>query len=317
VAHSEIDLSRAVVAITGGARGIGRATALAFARRGARVAIGDLDVEVAREAAAAIEQATEATGHSTEPLGRPIEALGHATEALALDVTSADSFGAFVDAVQERCGPIDVLVNNAGIMPAGRFLDETAEVTAAILDVNLRGPIFGMQLVLPGMIGRGRGHVINVSSGAGRFALPGLATYCASKHGLVGLSTTVARELAGTGVTVTAVLPSAVHTELSSGISFPFARLAKVAPEDVADAILDSCARRPIEVTVPRWMAPYAPIAQLLPKRLESSIRRLVRDDRAIAEVDPRTRAAYDARLARQTGSREHAYQPATRGDDR
>jgi hypothetical protein len=297
VAYSKIDLSRAVVAITGGGRGIGRATALAFARRGARVAIGDLDVEVARDAAAAIGHATTMIGRSTESGGRP-------TEAFALDVTSADSFGAFVDSVQERCGPIDVLVNNAGIMPAGRFLDESAEVTAAIIDVNLRGPIFGMKLVLPGMIERGRGHVVNVSSGAGRFALPGLATYCASKHGVVGLSATVARELAGTGVTVTAVLPSAVHTELSAGISFPLARLAKVKPEAVAGAIVDSCARRPLEVAVPRWMAPYAPIGQLLPNRLESLIRRLVRDDRAIAEVDPRARAAYDARLARQTGSR-------------
>ena len=268
------------MAITGGGRGIGRATARAFAARGATVCIGDLDAETATEAA---------------------EHIGRNARGFAVDVTDAGSFAGFVAAVEEECGPIDVLVNNAGIMPAGRFLDEPAEVTNAIIDVNLRGPIHGMKLVLPGMIERGRGHVVNVASGLGRFEVAGVATYCASKHGAVGLSGTVARELEGTGVTVTVVLPSAVHTELASGIAFPFEKVAKVTPEQVANAIVESCEDRPREVWVPRWMAPYPPIAQLLPARIERALRRAFSaDDRAL-QADPTARSSYTERIARQT----------------
>ena len=202
-----IDLSRAVVAITGGGRGIGAATARAFADRGAIVAIGDLD------AGAALTVAEE---------------IG--ARAFALDVGDRESFAAFVEAAENSCGPIDVLVNNAGIMPVGRFLDERDDTAAAIFAVNVHGPILGMKLVLPGMIERRRGHVVNVASYAGKFEIPGLATYCASKHAVVGLTGTVNRELAGTGVTLTAVLPAAVDTELSSGIPMPFERIAKVPP---------------------------------------------------------------------------------------
>jgi NADP-dependent 3-hydroxy acid dehydrogenase YdfG len=261
------------VAITGGGRGIGCATAAAFAARGARVCIGDLDGDVAGETAARI-----------------------GAEAFALDVTDRASFEAFV----EGCGPIDVLVNNAGIMPVGRFLDEDDATTDAILDVNVRGPLTGMKLVLPQMIERGRGHVVNVVSYAGRFEIPGLATYCGSKAALVHFSNTVARELEGTGVTVTAVLPSAVHTELASGIPFPFARVAKVRPEEVADVIVASVEGHPREVAVPRWLGGYQQMKALVPRRVEGLVRRGLGDDRAITSVDHAARAAYDERIARQ-----------------
>ena len=277
---NRIDLDGAVVVITGGGRGIGRATAEAFAARGATVCIGDLDADTAVDAA---------------------QHIGSGAHGFAVDVSSAESFADFVAAVVATCGPIDVLVNNAGIMPAGPFLDESAEVTDAIIDVNLRGPIHGMKLALPGMIERGRGHVVNVASGLGRFEVPGLATYCASKHGAVGLSGTVGRELEGTGVTVTAVLPSAVHTELSSGIAFPFERVAKVTPQQVAEVIVDSCESRPREVMVPRWMGPYPPIAQLLPGPVERLVRRAFSADDSALDTDDAARGAYAERIARQT----------------
>ena len=278
-----IPLSSAVVVVTGGGRGIGRATAEAFVAQGATVCVGDLDGETAIDTA---------------------EALGPRAHGFAVDVSDAASFAAFVAAVEAACGPIDVLVNNAGIMPAGRFLEEPVEVADAIIGVNLRGPIYGMKLVLPGMVERGRGHVVNVASGLGRLEAAGLATYCASKHGTVGLSGTVGRELEGTGVTVTAVLPSAVHTELASGMSFPFERVAKVTPKQVAAAILASCENRPREVWVPAWLAPSAPIMALLPGPVERLVRRsLGADDRAL-QPDTTARSAYAERIARQTAGR-------------
>jgi NAD(P)-dependent dehydrogenase (short-subunit alcohol dehydrogenase family) len=274
---AEIDLLGANVAITGAARGIGLATARAFAEVGAVVWIGDLDGE---EAAADAKR------------------LGG--KGFALDVRSRDSFAEFLDRVEGR---LDVLVNNAGIMPAGPFLDEPIALADATIDINLRGPLIGMKLALPGMVARGRGHVVNVASGLGRFEVPGLASYCASKHGAVGLSGTVAREIDGTGVTVTAVLPSAVHTELSSGVAFPFERVAKVTPEQVAAAIIDSCATRPREVMVPRWMGPLPPVSALLPGPLERLMRgALSVDDRAL-ELDAERRRSYTERVARQTSA--------------
>jgi NADP-dependent 3-hydroxy acid dehydrogenase YdfG len=196
----KIDLERAVVAITGAARGIGRVTAEEFARRGATVCLGDLD-------GAAVAVAASAIGSTAHPF--------------RVDVRSRESFAEFVEAVARTAGPIDVLVNNAGVMAAGRFLEERAATTDTVLAVNLAGPMHGMRLVLPGMIDRGRGHIVNVASMLGKIEIPGLATYVASKHAVVGLTAAVRSELTGTGVTLTVVLPSVVNTELSSGIRIP------------------------------------------------------------------------------------------------
>ncbi|HEX6391625.1 MAG TPA: SDR family NAD(P)-dependent oxidoreductase, partial [Solirubrobacteraceae bacterium] len=178
--------------------------------------------------------------------------------------------------------------------------DEDDATTDAIFAVNVQGPITGMKLVLPGMVERGRGHVVNVASYAGRFEIPGLASYCGSKAALVHLSNTVARELEGTGVTVTAVLPSAVHTELSSGIAFPFARVAKVRPEHVADVIVASVHDQPREIAVPGWLGGYQQLKALMPERVEGLVRRGLGDDRAITRVDHAARAAYAERVERQ-----------------
>src|SRR5271165_1346932 len=154
------NLAGQTAAITGGGRGIGRVTAEALIRQGVRVAIGDVDLPMARQTAAE---------------------LGPSAVALALDVTDRASFSAFRDGVEEQLGPVDVLVNNAGIMPIGPFLDEDDATARRILDINVHGVILGMKLVLPRMIERGRGHVVNIASQAGKYGLPGGATYCASK----------------------------------------------------------------------------------------------------------------------------------------
>lgn len=280
-----IDLEDATVLVTGAARGIGRETAKAFLARGARVALADLDAEAVADTAA------ELGSDRALPF--------------TVDVASRTSFAACVDAVTAALGPVDVLVNNAGIMPAGAFTDEDDDVTDAILGVNVRGPITGMRLVLPGMLDRDRGHVVNVASLLGKLQLPGLATYVASKHAVVGLGKAVRAELDGTGVTLSTVLPPIVNTDLSSGIPMPalITRTIRVEPDAIADAIVSSIANRRAELVIPRWLAAYPALQPFVPPVLESLARRLVGDDRALNGVDAAGRAAYDARVARQAAA--------------
>ncbi|WP_028933022.1 SDR family oxidoreductase [Pseudonocardia spinosispora] len=278
--YPSIDPSGAVVAITGGARGIGQATAREFIGHGAVVAIGDLDVDAASAAAAE---------------------LGERAAAFELDVTRIDSFTAFLKSVTERFGPIDVLVNNAGVMPIAPFLDEPDTLTDTILNVNVRGPINGMRLVVPGMIERGRGHVVNIASVVGRGHIPGLAVYCASKHAIVGLTETVRAEVARTGVSVSAILPTMVGTEAASGIDIP--PVGMVEPADVARAVLHSLRTRRAEIAVPRWIGALATGGRLLPEGVQRTARRLIRDDRGFAANAHPARAAYLERLGRQTST--------------
>jgi len=274
-----IELRGAVVAVTGGARGIGRAIAEAFAARGATVCIGDLDGDAAAEAA---------------------REIGGGAQPFQLDVSDRDSFASFLAAVEKAAGDLDVLVNNAGIAVLGSFLEESDKNSDATIDVNLRGPMIGMRLALPGMVVRGRGHVVNVASAAGKFRAPGLASYVASKHGVVGLTASIQDELRGTGVTATTVMPFVVKTELASGVKIPFEFLA-IGPEKVGAAVVASVENRPREVFVPRWGHALNFLAMLTPKWLESRFRRSIGDDRAITGVDAAGRAAYTERLERQT----------------
>ncbi len=284
----KIELDRAVVAITGAARGIGRASAEAFARQGATVCMGDLDGDAVAAAAAEI-------GSQAHPF--------------QVDVRSRESVTDFLEAAERTAGPLTVLVNNAGVMPAGAFVDEAEATTMAVLSVNLAGPLHGMRVALPGMLDRHRGHIVNVASILGKTELPGLATYVASKHALVGLSAAVRAELRGTGVTITTVLPSMVDTELSSGIRVPspLTWVGRIKPEDVARAIVASCSERPAEVTVPRWLGVYAPLRPFIPSWLDTFMRRLIGDDAALRKVDPERRAGYERRIRGQVVDPESA----------
>ncbi|MCZ4491372.1 MAG: family oxidoreductase, partial [Conexibacter sp.] len=133
-------LTGQVAAVTGGARGIGRATAEAFVREGMKVAIGDLDHATAQQTAAE---------------------LGHGTVALPLNVTERESVKGFLDAAEEQLGPIDVLVNNAGIMQVGhRIWEEDDATTQRMIDINVNGVMFGVKEIVPRMLARGHGHVV-------------------------------------------------------------------------------------------------------------------------------------------------------------
>ncbi|MDO7868018.1 SDR family oxidoreductase [Nocardioides jiangxiensis] len=276
--YPRIDLSGALVLITGGARGIGLATAKAFVAKGARVAIGDLDAALAAEAA---------------------RELGAGVTAHALDVADKESFRAFVVAAEEAHGrPVDILVNNAGIMPNGAFLEGSERIDRLQFDVNVHGPIHGMRIVLPAMIERGHGHVVNVASLAGKFPLQGLAVYNATKFAAVGLTAAVRLETADTGVSVTCVLPSAVRTELSSGIDLGL--LPTVDPEDIADAIVGSVRSRAPEIAVPSYVGLATKTVPFVPEGVFRAFRKLVHDDAAINRVDDAVRRRYLDRVENQ-----------------
>jgi len=267
------------VAITGAARGIGRATAEALLRQGMRVAIGDLDLAAAREAAAE---------------------LGPSAVALALDVTERASFAAFLDEAEEQLGPLHALVNNAGIMPIGPFLAEDDATARRIMDINVHGVILGMKLVLPRMLARGRGHVLNVASQAGKYGFPGGATYCASKAAVINVSRAVRKELRGSGVEISIVSPVAVNTELGLGLAEPRQRqFRKVEPQDVAAAIAQTLQLPRFDVHVPQQLALGERISALLPISVQDGLARISRADAVLSRVDTAARAGYELRAAR------------------
>ncbi len=181
-------------------------------------------------------------------------------------------------------------------MPIGPFAQESDDTARRIVDVNLHGVMLGTKLALERFIPRGRGHVVNVASAAGKVGFAGGATYCATKHGVVGLSEALRAELRGTGVEVSVVIPVVVRTELGSGL--PETRLFKsVQPEDVAARIVEALRLRLFDVYVPRSLAAIVRMQALLPRRLNEAFVRLIKADQVLARPDPRARAAYEARV--------------------
>ncbi|HYG95315.1 MAG TPA: SDR family oxidoreductase [Nocardioides sp.] len=264
------------IIVTGGARGIGRATVERFARQGASVAIGDLDPDLGREAASA---------------------FGDRVVAAPLDVTDPASWRQFLDEVG-HLGPWDVLVNNAGIMPLGSVLKEPDGLTRAIFDVNVHGPINGVKAVTPGMVERGRGHIVNVASAVGRLAVPDGASYSASKFAVVGFSEAIRQEFAPFGIDVSVVLPTVVQTELSAGV--PAAKGVKpVSADDVAKTI-ESVVRKPkAEVWVPNWIQGPTKLTQALPRKMQDLLANASDANTVLSQADPAARAAYEERARR------------------
>jgi len=280
-------LAGRVVAITGAARGIGRATAVALVREGATVAIGDLDLDVAE---------------------RTAEEIGPRAAAFALDVTDRASFERFLAGVEARFGVVDALVNNAGIMRLGPFVDEDDATARGMIDINVHGVLLGMKLVLPRFVARGEGHLINIASAAGKGPYPGGATYCGTKHFVVGVSETVRGELRGTGVDLSVVMPVVVDTELASGLGTAVG-IPWVQPKDVAAAIVETLRRPRFDVHVPRSMGPLTALSAMTPRRLREFLLRAIRADRVLW-VDPTERAGYEARAARAEPTGQPAAEP-------
>jgi len=205
-----MSLEGRVALVTGASQGIGRACALVLAEAGADVALGARNLE--KLAATATE----------------IEGLGRKALSVALDVSSADSVRDAIGKVQESWGKIDVLVNNAGITRDNLVLRMKPDDWEAVIRTNLEGAYHCIRLVLPGMVRRRAGRIINISSVVGQTGNAGQANYVASKAGLIGLTKAVAAEVASRSITVNAVAPGFIDTAMTQAL-----------PQDVRKKILD------------------------------------------------------------------------------
>jgi short-subunit dehydrogenase len=275
------------IVITGAARGIGYATAQALLARGARVVIGDRDLDVLENAVAGISTLGHVSGHP-------------------LDVTDKESFAAFLDKARaDGGGHIDVLINNAGVMPVGPFLEQSAQAIRSSIEVNLYGVLTGCQLVLPDMVKRRSGHIINIASLAGMVAVPGQIVYAATKFGVVGLSTAMSDEFAPQGVKVSAVLPTFTNTELISGTT-PSSAQKPVEPADIAAAVVKVLDRPKSRVSVPGWGKSFAAVATLMPDRGRRWLNKKMGNDTVFLNVDSSARRSYEERAQHATGVVEH-----------
>jgi NAD(P)-dependent dehydrogenase (short-subunit alcohol dehydrogenase family) len=287
MAKERRSLSGKVVAITGGARGIGAATATALVRKGCRVAIGDLDLGLAERTAAG---------------------LGGGTIALPLDVTDRDSFERFLGETERQLGSLDVLINNAGIMPVTPLVDEGEDSVRRQIEINLIGVITGTQLAIERLRPRGSGHIVNIASQAGKAGIPGIATYSATKHGVVGLSEAVRAELRDSGVEVCCVMPTLVNTELTSGVGQRLIR--PVEAEDVAKAIVDALETDRFDVFVPRANGVLFKFTALLPRAAREWMARVMGVDKLMLEADHGARSAYEERAAASAQGGEEVAEP-------
>jgi len=279
MATRSTDLTGCVAAITGGTRGIGKATAAAFVREGIRVAIGGRDMETAQRVA---------------------KELGHGTIALPLETSDRASVKAFLDETERQLGPLDIVVHNAGIMIVGPpAWDEDDRTTARQIDVNIYGVINGVKEAVPRLLSRKRGHIVNIASGAGKIGFARGVTYSGSKHFIVGMTESLRSELRGTGVEVTCVTPGIVNTELASGHR-PTRGVRVVEAEDVAKGIVAALRRPRAEVSVRAELSLTSRARALLPYNVFEALLRATNAKNVMRGVDPDARAAYETRAQHQ-----------------
>jgi len=272
-----------VAVITGAARGIGRATAEALLARGARVVIGDRDVNALDRTVTELNRAGQISGYP-------------------LDVTDPESFAVFLDKARaDGGGRIDILINNAGVMPVGPFLDHSDQAVRSAVEVNLYGVLNGCRLVLPEMARRRSGHVVNIASVAGVLAVPGQALYAGTKFAVVGLSTALADEFAPQGVDVSVVMPTFTNTELIAGTDATGARK-PVQPADIAAAVVKILDKPTTAVSVPGPLRPISILSQLLPPRGRRWLSHRLGNDTVFLTVDTAARAGYERRAQSATG---------------
>ena len=223
-----MDLQDQNAIVTGAGSGIGRATAWTLARQGAHVVVADIDAASGEATAAAIREG------------------GHRADFMHVDMTDAASIAAFAEAAQNRFGPVDVLVNAAGWGRTAPFVDGTPDFWNKVIGLNFVGPMTLTKALLPAMIQRASGRIVNVASDAGRVGSLGETVYSGAKGGLIAFTKSLARETARYQIAVNCVCPGPTDTPLMAAVpdkvkealikAIPFRRLGK--PEEVAEAIL-------------------------------------------------------------------------------
>jgi short-subunit dehydrogenase len=272
-----VSVAEKVIAITGGARGIGLATATLLHGLGAKVAIGDIDRSAVKEAG--------------NGLGLMV--------ARRLDVTDRRYFTDFLDAVEDRLGPVDVLVNNAGVIAVGSAVDEADAVTQRVLDVNIYGVILGTKLAAKRMLSRGHGHIINIASLGSVLPAEGIATYCATKHAVLGYTDSVRLENHGAGVHFSAILPTLTNTEMIAGAGHAKG-FKNAEPDDVARAVANVIVKPKPHVFVPRSFGRVVAAQRFMPLRAREATARALGTGRVFtSDVETDKRTAY----ARRTGT--------------
>ena len=234
-----MNLQDKIAIVTGGASGIGRATATKLAEEGACVVIADIDRDHGEAAAAAMRE------------------RGLKAEFIAVDITDAASIEAFAATVQDRHGAVDVLVNGAGWGKTEPFWEGTPEFWNKLIALNFVGPMQLTKALLPRMMERGSGRIVNVASDAGRVGSLGETVYAGTKGGLIAFTKSLARETARYQINVNCVCPGPTDTPLMAVVpqsvqdglkkAIPFRRFAK--PSEVADAILFFASDRAAYVT--------------------------------------------------------------------
>ncbi len=266
------------VLITGAARGIGLATARAFAAHGAQVAVADIDLDSAHRAADEVSRIAPA-------------------RAYRIDVRDREAFGELVQRIENGVGPVDVLVNNAGIMPIGPAKDEPDAVSRRQVDINFFGVLYGMQAVLPYMLQRRRGHIVNIASVAGKIGTPYAGVYSGTKHAVIGLTEAIRHEHRDSGVGFSYVMPALVDTELISGTGRPVWP-PPLTPEQVARAVVERAVRKGrVDVYVPRISRLSAVLPAITPRRVYERVGTLFGLVDMFSHVDEGGRGAYRDRM--------------------
>lgn len=223
-----MELTGKVALVTGAAQGIGKAVALLLARNGADMVVSDINFEKAQETV------------------KEVETIGRKAMAMKVDVSNFNDVDQMTKAILERFGKIDILINNAGIARDKLILRMTEEDWDAVIDINLKGTFNCTKAVLKQMIKQKTGKIVNIASVVGEMGNAGQSNYAASKAGVIGLTKTIAREVAQRGINVNAIAPGYIETSMTDALPekakeelkrlIPLERLGR--PEDVAHAVL-------------------------------------------------------------------------------
>jgi len=234
------DLRNKVVLITGAAHGIGRETALAFAREGARLVLADVQQARLDETVSELKRA------------------GHDVLGIQVDLRRREQVYEMIDRSGREMGPIDVLVNNAGVVHAMQITDLTEEQIEDMIDVNLKAPIWTTKRLLPEMIERRSGHIVNIGSVAGKITLPYLSVYCATKSAVIGFTDTIYQELHRYGVHTSLVNPGFVDSGMFKGAG-TLPMIPWVSPRFIAEAIVRGVKANRLELHAPRiiWIGGF------------------------------------------------------------